>query len=90
MPASPEPYYKCTGHELQPRPVGEENGVVVFTYNPISAVNYVSAIARMIAIEDMLHVKIDNRLISHHSSAMSLLSTVITLIERSENLFKPQ
>lgn len=39
---SPEPYYQFTGQEIQPRPVGEENGVVVFYYNPISAVNYVS------------------------------------------------
>ena len=41
-PETPELYYKVTGKELQPRPVGEENGVVVFNYNPISAVNYVS------------------------------------------------
>lgn len=44
VPSSPEPYYKFSGEELQPRPVGEENGVVVFTYNPISAVNYVSVL----------------------------------------------
>lgn len=42
VPSSPEPYYRATGQEIQPRPVGEENGVVVFCYNPISAVNYVS------------------------------------------------
>lgn len=42
VPSTPEPYYQFTGQEIQPRPVGEENGVVVFYYNPISAVNYVS------------------------------------------------
>lgn len=42
VPPIPEPYYQPSGRELQPRPVGEENGVVVYTYNPISAVNYVS------------------------------------------------
>uniref|UniRef100_A0A336MAR4 CSON014405 protein n=1 Tax=Culicoides sonorensis TaxID=179676 RepID=A0A336MAR4_CULSO len=41
-PDQPEPYYQPTGKELQPRPVGEENGVVVYNYNPISAVHYVS------------------------------------------------
>lgn len=41
-PETPEPYYQPTGKELQPRPVGEENGVVVFNYQPISAVHYVS------------------------------------------------
>lgn len=41
-PEQPEPYYQPTGKELQPRPVGEENGVVVFNYTPISAVHYVS------------------------------------------------
>lgn len=44
VPETPESYYKPTGNELQPRPVGEENGVVVFNYNPVSAVNYVSSI----------------------------------------------
>ena len=42
VPEAPEPYYKSTGKELQPRPVGEENGIVIYNYNPISAVNYVS------------------------------------------------
>lgn len=42
VPTIPEPYYQPTGRELQPRPVGEENGEVVYSYNPISAVNYVS------------------------------------------------
>lgn len=41
VPATPEPYYQSTGRELQPRPVGEENGQVVYNYYPISAVNYV-------------------------------------------------
>lgn len=39
-PETPEPYYQPTGKELQPRPVGEENGVIVFNYNPTSAVHY--------------------------------------------------
>ena len=33
---------KATGKELQPRPVGEENGIIVYNYMPISAVHYVS------------------------------------------------
>lgn len=40
VPDEPEPYYQPTGNELRPRPVGEENGIVVFNYNPVSAVNY--------------------------------------------------
>ncbi|XP_030379191.1 cytosolic carboxypeptidase Nna1 isoform X2 [Scaptodrosophila lebanonensis] len=40
VPAQPEPLNTPTGNELKPRPVGEENGIVVFTYSPISAVNY--------------------------------------------------
>uniref|UniRef100_A0A336KP57 CSON013163 protein n=1 Tax=Culicoides sonorensis TaxID=179676 RepID=A0A336KP57_CULSO len=36
-PDQPEPYYQPTGKELQPRPVGEENGVVVYNYNPINS-----------------------------------------------------
>lgn len=43
-PSAPESYYHFTGQEIQPRPVGEENGAVVFYYNPISAVNYVSVL----------------------------------------------
>lgn len=43
VPSAPEPYYQPSGRELQPRPVGEENGVIVYSYNPISAVNYVSS-----------------------------------------------
>lgn len=46
VPPIPEPYYQPSGRELQPRPVGDENGAVVFTYNPISAVNYVSYVAQ--------------------------------------------
>jgi hypothetical protein len=41
-PETPEPYYKATGKELQPRPVGEEHGIIVYNYMPISAVHYVS------------------------------------------------
>lgn len=44
VPECPEPYYKSSGKELQPRPVGEENGIVIYNYNPVSAVNYVSAV----------------------------------------------
>ncbi|XP_037918827.1 uncharacterized protein LOC119656542 isoform X4 [Hermetia illucens] len=40
VPELPEPYYQQTGSEPRPRPVGEENGIVVFNYNPVSAVNY--------------------------------------------------
>ncbi|KAM7348742.1 nna1 carboxypeptidase isoform 3-T3 [Cochliomyia hominivorax] len=40
VPQQPEPFYQPTGNELKPNPVGEENGIVVFNYNPISAVNY--------------------------------------------------
>ncbi|KAH8273289.1 hypothetical protein KR018_005272, partial [Drosophila ironensis] len=40
VPATPEPLNAPTGNELKPRPVGEENGIVVFSYSPISAVNY--------------------------------------------------
>ncbi|KFB48996.1 AGAP000113-PB-like protein [Anopheles sinensis] len=40
-PETPEPYYQPTGKELQPRPVGEENGIIVYNYNPTSAVHYV-------------------------------------------------
>uniref|UniRef100_A0A1A9VWF8 Peptidase M14 domain-containing protein n=1 Tax=Glossina austeni TaxID=7395 RepID=A0A1A9VWF8_GLOAU len=40
VPDIPEFYYRPSGNELKPRPVGEENGIVVFNYNPISAVNY--------------------------------------------------
>ncbi|XP_026838349.1 cytosolic carboxypeptidase Nna1 isoform X4 [Drosophila erecta] len=42
VPAVPEPLNAPTGNELKPRPVGEENGIVVFSYSPISAVNYFS------------------------------------------------
>ena len=41
-PEQPEPFYKATGKELQPRSVGEENGVIVYNYMPISASHYVS------------------------------------------------
>ncbi|XP_048523203.1 cytosolic carboxypeptidase 2 isoform X1 [Dendroctonus ponderosae] len=42
VPASPEPYYSVTGNECQPKPSGEEFGVIVYQYTPISAVNYFS------------------------------------------------
>ncbi|KAK9728680.1 Cytosolic carboxypeptidase N-terminal domain [Popillia japonica] len=42
VPAVPEPYYVPTGKEVQPKPVGEECGIVVYQYYPISAVNYFS------------------------------------------------
>ncbi|KAK7864629.1 hypothetical protein R5R35_012405 [Gryllus longicercus] len=44
IPPVPEQYYQPTGQEVQPKPIGEEAGQVVFQYYPISAVNYVSAI----------------------------------------------
>ncbi|XP_055844593.1 cytosolic carboxypeptidase Nna1 isoform X3 [Episyrphus balteatus] len=40
VPVTPEAYNQPTGNELKPRPVGEENGIVVYNYNPVSAVNY--------------------------------------------------
>lgn len=40
-PPYPEEYYMVTGREIQPNPVGEEAGTVVFQYYPMSAVNYV-------------------------------------------------
>lgn len=42
--SAPEEYYQPTGREVQPKPVGEEAGQVVFQYYPVSAVNYVSAL----------------------------------------------
>ncbi|KAI5730858.1 hypothetical protein M8J77_000932 [Diaphorina citri] len=41
-PPYPEEYYMVTGREIQPNPVGEEAGTVVFQYYPMSAVNYFS------------------------------------------------
>ncbi|XP_077296694.1 cytosolic carboxypeptidase 2-like [Arctopsyche grandis] len=41
-PPVPECYYIRTGRELQPKPVGEESGTVMFQYYPMSAVNYFS------------------------------------------------
>nr|XP_018913737.1 PREDICTED: cytosolic carboxypeptidase NnaD-like [Bemisia tabaci] len=38
----PESYYQPTGNEIQPRPVGDEAGTIVFQYYPTSAVNYFS------------------------------------------------
>ncbi|PNF23664.1 hypothetical protein B7P43_G02497 [Cryptotermes secundus] len=40
--STPEEYYQPTGREVQPKPVGEEAGQVVFQYYPVSAVNYFS------------------------------------------------
>jgi cytosolic carboxypeptidase protein 2/3 len=40
-PPIPERYYVKTGKELQPKPVGEDCGTVMFQYYPMSAVNYV-------------------------------------------------
>lgn len=37
----PEPYYVPNGNEAQPKPVGEDCGIIVYQYYPISAVNYV-------------------------------------------------
>ncbi|KAK6641374.1 hypothetical protein RUM44_013083 [Polyplax serrata] len=42
IPPSPELYYQPTGKEIQPKPVGEEDGTIVFQYYPMSAVNYFS------------------------------------------------
>ncbi|XP_023013150.2 nna1 carboxypeptidase isoform X2 [Leptinotarsa decemlineata] len=42
IPPTFEPYYVPTGNESQPKPSGEESGIVVFQYSPISAVNYFS------------------------------------------------
>ncbi|KAL3266621.1 hypothetical protein HHI36_010785 [Cryptolaemus montrouzieri] len=42
VPSQPEPYYTPTGLEMQPKPSGEEYGMIVFQYSPISAVNYFS------------------------------------------------
>ncbi|KAK5643634.1 hypothetical protein RI129_007479 [Pyrocoelia pectoralis] len=40
VPSVPEPYYVPNGKEVQPKPVGEELGMIVYQYYPISAVNY--------------------------------------------------
>ena len=42
--SAPEEYYQPTGREVQPKPVGEEAGQVVYQYYPVSAVNYVSVL----------------------------------------------
>ncbi|KAF2362086.1 Peptidase M14 carboxypeptidase A [Trinorchestia longiramus] len=41
-PLYPEPFYRATGSELRPQPVGDETGRLVYLYNPTSAVNYFS------------------------------------------------
>lgn len=48
MPPVPEEYYQPNGREIQPKPVGEEAGVIVFQYYPMSAVNYVSTVQPVI------------------------------------------
>ena len=40
IPSSPELFYEPTGKEPQPRPIGDEHGVTVFSYYPTSSVNY--------------------------------------------------
>ncbi|XP_060530938.1 cytosolic carboxypeptidase Nna1-like isoform X2 [Cylas formicarius] len=42
IPPGAEPYYQVTGDECQPKPSGEECGVLVYQYCPIGAVNYFS------------------------------------------------
>lgn len=42
IPPTPEPYYTPSGKEPQPKPTGDEFGIIVYQYTPISAVNYVS------------------------------------------------
>ncbi|XP_023311172.1 cytosolic carboxypeptidase Nna1-like isoform X2 [Anoplophora glabripennis] len=42
VPPSLEPYYIATGNECQPKPTGDECGIIVYQYTPISAVNYFS------------------------------------------------
>ncbi|XP_034487899.1 cytosolic carboxypeptidase Nna1 isoform X2 [Drosophila innubila] len=46
VPPHAEPLNVLTGNELKPRPVGEENGIIVFNYCPISAVNYENSYAK--------------------------------------------
>ena len=40
VPPIAEVFYEVTGKEPQPRPMGEEHGLVVFSYLPDSPVNY--------------------------------------------------
>ncbi|KAJ8944755.1 hypothetical protein NQ318_011662 [Aromia moschata] len=42
IPPSFEPFYVPTGNECQPKPTGDECGLIVYQYTPISAVNYFS------------------------------------------------
>ncbi|XP_045479468.1 cytosolic carboxypeptidase 2-like isoform X2 [Harmonia axyridis] len=42
VPSQPEPYYTPTGLEMQPKPSGEDYGLIVYQYAPISAVSYFS------------------------------------------------
>lgn len=41
-PSTPETYYVPNGKEVQPKPMGDEYGTIVFQYYPVSAINYVS------------------------------------------------
>ena len=45
-PLYPEPFYRPTGTELRPQPVGDETGATVYLYTPTSAVNYVSSVLK--------------------------------------------
>lgn len=59
MPPVPEEYYQPNGREIQPKPVGEEAGVIVFQYYPMSAVNYVSTACNIQFYLFILYVPVD-------------------------------
>ncbi|XP_071056315.1 cytosolic carboxypeptidase 2-like isoform X2 [Onthophagus taurus] len=40
VPSFPEAFYSPTGKEVQPKPIGEECGIIIYQYYPINAVNY--------------------------------------------------
>ncbi|CAH1400634.1 unnamed protein product [Nezara viridula] len=42
MPSYHEKYYDVNGKEIQPKPAADTDGTVVYSYNPMSAVNYFS------------------------------------------------
>ena len=46
VPPIAEVFYEVTGKEPQPRPMGEEHGLVVFSYLPDSPVNYFRLVAK--------------------------------------------
>ncbi|XP_059479393.1 cytosolic carboxypeptidase 2-like [Neocloeon triangulifer] len=57
-PSIPEPYYVPTGRELQPRPVGEEAGTLIYDYNPTTSVSYFSrAVAGGIKAEPQVEIE---------------------------------